>query len=152
MNLSGPLAAILKFTQKCKQTAVSQKLSKIKNFFKIFFHLMRYLNCWDNKNFWGAQLVPPSPATSVNAKFEKLLGTIFAEPSIPKLRVAWLVPFSRKVMKFRNFLSNYLYYIIKYQPPSKCYSGLVHWSNGMVVINAYLDLMNYFLFKEFAWK
>ena len=35
--LFGPLAAILNFTQKCKQTAVSQKLSKIKNFFKIFF-------------------------------------------------------------------------------------------------------------------
>ena len=26
---------------------------------------MRYLNCWDNKNFWGAKSVPPSPATSV---------------------------------------------------------------------------------------
>ena len=37
VTLSGPLAAILKFTQKCKQTAVSQKLSKIKIFFKIFF-------------------------------------------------------------------------------------------------------------------
>ena len=35
--LSGPLAAILKITQKCKQTAVSQKLSKIKKFLKIFF-------------------------------------------------------------------------------------------------------------------
>ena len=28
---------------------------------------MRYLNCWDNKNFWGGQSVPPSPATSVKA-------------------------------------------------------------------------------------
>ena len=37
VTLFGPLAAILNFTQKCKQTAVSQKLSKIKNFFKIFF-------------------------------------------------------------------------------------------------------------------
>ena len=33
----GPLAAILKFTQKCKQTAVSQKLSKIKKFFQDIF-------------------------------------------------------------------------------------------------------------------
>ena len=37
VTLSGPLAAILKFTQKCKQTAVSQKLSEIKNFFQDIF-------------------------------------------------------------------------------------------------------------------
>ena len=36
-KFSGPLAAILKFPQKCKQTAVSQKLSKIKNFFQDIF-------------------------------------------------------------------------------------------------------------------
>ena len=33
---NGPLAAILKFTQKCKQTDVSLKLSKVK---KIFWHI-----------------------------------------------------------------------------------------------------------------
>ena len=34
---------------------------------KCFVHLMRCLNCWDDKKFWGVQSVPPSPATSVNA-------------------------------------------------------------------------------------
>ena len=67
VTLSGPLAAILKFTQKCKQTAVSLKLSKKKNFFFfIFLHPIRCLNFWDDKNFWGAKSGPPSPATSVN--------------------------------------------------------------------------------------
>ena len=37
MTLFGPLATILNLAQKCKQTAVSQKLSKIKKIFKIFF-------------------------------------------------------------------------------------------------------------------
>ena len=37
VTLFGPLAAILNFTQKCKQTAVSQKLSKIKKFFQDIF-------------------------------------------------------------------------------------------------------------------
>ena len=37
VTLFGPLVAILKFAQKCKQRAVSQKLSKIKNFFKDIF-------------------------------------------------------------------------------------------------------------------
>ena len=69
VTLSGPLAAILKFTQKCKQTAVSLKLSKIKIFFCISLHPIRCLNFWDDKNFWGGQLVPPSPATSV--KYQK---------------------------------------------------------------------------------
>ena len=32
-----PLAAILNFAKKCKQTAVSQKLSKIKNYFQDIF-------------------------------------------------------------------------------------------------------------------
>ena len=37
VTLSAPLVAILNFTQKCKQTVVSQKLSKIKNFFQDIF-------------------------------------------------------------------------------------------------------------------
>ena len=39
VTLSGPLAAILNFTQKCKQTAVSQKLSKVKKFFFAYFFI-----------------------------------------------------------------------------------------------------------------
>ena len=67
VTLSWPLAAILNFTQKCKQTAVSQKLSKIKIFFsRHFLHLIRYLNYWDNKNFWGAKSGPLTHASSVN--------------------------------------------------------------------------------------
>ena len=65
LTLFGPLAAILNFVQKCKQTAVSQKLSKIKKFSRYILHLMRCLNFWDNKNFWGAKCGPTSPATSV---------------------------------------------------------------------------------------
>ena len=68
VTLSGPLVAILNFTQKCKETAVSQKLSKIKNFFKIFLYLMRCLNFWDNKKFWGAKSGPLSHASAVNSK------------------------------------------------------------------------------------
>ena len=45
---------------------LSKKLSKIKKFSRYFLHLMRCLNFWDNKNFWGAKSIPPSPATSVN--------------------------------------------------------------------------------------
>lgn len=37
VSLFGPLAAILNFAQKCKQTAVSQKLSKIKKNFQDIF-------------------------------------------------------------------------------------------------------------------
>ena len=33
--------------------------------FTFFLHLMRCLNSWDNKKFWGAKSGPPSPATSV---------------------------------------------------------------------------------------
>ena len=77
VTLFGSLAAILNFTQKCKQTAVSQKLSKIKNFFsRYFFHLMRYLNYWDNKNFWGAKSGPLTHASSVNTIWNKWAGQI----------------------------------------------------------------------------
>ena len=62
------LAIILNFTQKCKQTAVSQKLSKIKKNFKIFLHLLRCLNFWDNKNFWGAESGSLTHASAVNRK------------------------------------------------------------------------------------
>ena len=32
---------------------------------------MRYLNCWDNKNFWGAKSGPLTHASSVNKKFQE---------------------------------------------------------------------------------
>ena len=38
-----------------------------KQMFTYFVHLMRCLNCWDDKNFWGAQSVPTSAATTVKA-------------------------------------------------------------------------------------
>ena len=66
VTLFGPLAAILNFAQKCKQTAVSQKLSKIKKFSRYFLKLMRCLNCWDNKNFWGGKFGPLTHASAVN--------------------------------------------------------------------------------------
>ena len=66
MTLFRPLVTILKFTQKCKQTAVSQKLSKIKkNFQNIFLHLMRCLNFWQSFIFWGAKFGPLTHATAV---------------------------------------------------------------------------------------
>ena len=61
-----PLAAILNFAQKCKQTAISQKLSMVKKFFFfIFLHPIRCLNFWDNKIFWGARTGPLTHASSV---------------------------------------------------------------------------------------
>ena len=74
VTLFRPLAAILNFPQKCKKTAVSQKLSMLKKFVYIFFASMRCLNYWDNKKYWGAKSGPPSPATSVK---------------LPRLIVAW---------------------------------------------------------------
>ena len=37
--------------------------------FSYFLHLMRCLNCWDNKNFWGVKFGQTSPATSVNIQY-----------------------------------------------------------------------------------
>ena len=51
VTLFRPLAAILNFAQKCKQTAVSQKLSKIKKNFQNIF--------------WGAKFGPLTHATAV---------------------------------------------------------------------------------------
>ena len=62
VTLFGPLAAIWNFAQKCEQTAISQELSMVNKF---CLHVLWCLNYWDDKNFWGAQSVPPSPATSV---------------------------------------------------------------------------------------
>ena len=51
--------------KKCKQTAVSQKLSKVKKFSRYFLHLMRCLNWWDNKKFWGAKSGPLTHTSAV---------------------------------------------------------------------------------------
>ena len=66
VTLFGPLAAILKFALKCKQTAISQELSMVNKFCLHIFYIIKCLNCWDNKKFWGSKSGPPSPATSVN--------------------------------------------------------------------------------------
>ena len=36
-------------------------------------HLMRYLNCWDNKNFWGAKFGPLTHAWAVNCIYVKYI-------------------------------------------------------------------------------
>ena len=66
MTLFGPMVAISNFTQKCKQTPVSQKLSMLKKFVYIFFASYEVPKLFDDKKFWGAKSGPPSPATSVN--------------------------------------------------------------------------------------
>ena len=60
MTLFRPLAAILNFAKTCKQTAVYQKLSKIKKFPRYFLHLMRCLTVRTIKIF-----EVPSPAHSL---------------------------------------------------------------------------------------
>ena len=55
------------FALKCKQTALSQKLSMVKNFLlRYFLHLMRCLNFWESIIFWGAKSGPLSHASAVN--------------------------------------------------------------------------------------
>ena len=62
----GPLAAILNFAYQCKQTAVSQKLSMVKNFLlRYFLHLIRCLNFWESFIFWGAKSGPLTHASAV---------------------------------------------------------------------------------------
>ena len=58
----------LNFAQKCKQTAVSQKLSMVNKTY--FLHLMRCLNVWESIIFWGARSGSHTHASAVKLPFE----------------------------------------------------------------------------------
>ena len=46
-------------------SCISETKQGRKIFTKYFLHLMRCLNCWDNKNFWGAKSGPLTHASAI---------------------------------------------------------------------------------------
>ena len=76
-------------TKFCQNWIKNKKFLPI--FSRYFLHLMRYLNFWDNKIFWGAKFGPLTHASSVksyNTKYNYIVH-FYLPPNYLYL-VAWL--------------------------------------------------------------
>ena len=114
---------------------------------------MRYLNCWDNKNFWGAKSGPLTNASSVKTQVEE--GFSLISPSLfwpflmifqsNEIHCSTLIPKTEKETKNRASIKKFSNWLLTFEWSKYTYLSYqrnVVWQvRGMDWLNFFVNLV-----------